>query len=214
MTNTYMDRIKEVLVNNDTNKDIYDKIVDKYPELLDGKVQQFDGDEKRATQQVKVQITERINHYEGVLFEIDRTERPFRYSFIDHNADEIDDDDDIIISDTVTEEEIDTGYIYILDTNLYTKEGKSIYKIGKANDIDKRIKQLNSEQGCYQKHILKHSYHVERPYKIEHSIHCVLDKGRVNPKKEGFYSDCVEENIGLIETMIEIFKINDQPKGL
>ena len=50
MTNTYMDRIKEVLVNNDTNKDIYDKIVDKYPELLDGKVQQFDGDEKMIEQ--------------------------------------------------------------------------------------------------------------------------------------------------------------------
>lgn len=203
---TQLEMIQDVLVNGDTNKEIYDKIISKSPEWLEKKIPQFES-EKKAIQQLRVQISERLNYYEGTLFEIDRSSRPFRYSFIDRTEPVDNDDDDIIIDGTQTEEEIDTGYIYILDTNLYTKDNRSIYKIGKANDLDKRIKQLDNEQGCYQKHTIKYTYHVERPYKIEHGIHCILDKGRVNPKKEGFYSDYVEENINLIETMIKLFTV-------
>lgn len=196
-----------MLVPGDTSQDICEKLIDQYPELLAVKTEARNGDKTRAISQIKAEICEKTNRLEGRLFIIDRTERPYRYSLIvDDSPGDI--DDDIIIDENLTESEIDIGYIYILDTNLYTKDGRSIYKIGKANDLDKRIKQLDSEQGCYQKHTLLHSYHVERPYKIEHSIHCVLDKGRVNPKKEGFYSNCVESNINLIKSMIELFKID------
>ena len=206
---TMIGRIKEVLTDGDTTNDICNKIVTIYPDLLEKKTQRAEGDEKQASQQIKAEIGSILYRHEGILCVIDRTEKPFQYSLIDTELEIINDNDDIIIDGTKTELETDTGYIYILDTNLYTKDGKSIYKIGKANDLDKRIKQLDSEQGCYHKHSIKYTYHVERPYKIEHGIHCVLDKGRVNPKKEGFYSDYVESNMALIESMIALVEIKD-----
>ena len=203
---TQISRIKELLSDGDTAKDVFNKIIANYPEILEKRLKQV-STEKQAMQQLNAQISSVLYRHEGILFDIDRSTRPYRYSFIStKESDDI--DEDINDSDiSIDIEEQDIGYIYIIDTNLYTKDGESIYKIGKANDIDKRIKQLNSEQGCYEKHTIKHTYRVIRPYKIEHSIHCLLDKGRVNPKKEGFYGVYVEENIELIESMVKLFEL-------
>ena len=104
-----------------------------------------------------------------------------------------------------SEDESHIGYIYILDTHL-TFKNKRIVKIGKANDVDARVKQLNSEQGSYQKHTILYQIKVDYPYKIEHALHIVLNKGRANPHKEGFYKSYVENNIKLIKSMIKQFE--------
>lgn len=194
-TTTLLEKIKSVLKDGDTKLDIYERIVSKYPEFLEYKTNCYNS-EKKAIQQIKAEIGSRLFTKREVIFNIDKSEKPHRYSLVDNN-----------IVDVPLDDSVDIGYIYILDTNLYNKEGRSIYKIGKTIDLDRRIYQLDHEQGCYENHVLRYSYRVERPYKVERGIHCILDKGRVNPKREGFYSDYVEVHMELIESIIEIFKI-------
>lgn len=192
--------IESVLHNGDTASDICERIIHKYPEFFLRKSRQR-GSRGAAIQQIKGEISSRIS-YAKTTFDIDTNERPYRYSFSSSENNNGNEEPSIVIDD-----DVDVGYIYILDTNLYNRYGRSIYKIGTTNDIDKRKLQLDSERGCYEKHVVKYVYIVERPYRVEHGIHCVLDKGRVNPKKEGFYSDYVEDHIKVIESIIEMFKV-------
>ena len=204
------EKILSVLGNNDTRIDVYNKIHDKYPELIVFKTEQ-QGSLENAKNQLLAEITSRLNKGEDKWCIINRNEKPYLYSLINDindidDIDDIDDIEDIII--IKSEEELDIGYIYILDTHLDFNNHR-VVKIGKANNIDKRIIQLNSEQGSYQKHDILYQFKVERPYKVEHVIHNVLDKGRINPKKEGFYKDYVESNINLIKQIIKLFLIKE-----
>ena len=97
------------------------------------------------------------------------------------------------------------GYVYILNTHLAT-EGGIIYKIGKANDIEKRVHQLNSEESSYDKQTVLYSFKVTQPLKVKYAIHNMMDKARINPKKEGFYGEYVESNIDLIKSMVKLFE--------
>lgn len=199
---TLLDKIKEVLVDGNTSTIICNKIVDKYPEILETKTQQR-GNQNEGKAQLRAEISSNIIRKEGIFFEIDRNERPHKYFFINETNVE---EEEEAIGNIVDIEQKDIGYVYIINTQLSYKE-KLIYKIGKAIDVDKRIKQLNNEQSAYCPIKIVKTYEVERPYKIEHAIHNILDKGRVIPNKEGFYADYVMENIKLIEEMIKIFKV-------
>ena len=139
---TLIDRINSVLVDGDTSKDITDKIVNKYPEVFEIKVSQR-GNDKDAYTQLRGEISSLVSRAEGTLFTMDRNQKPYTYSFI---CDKTDDDTDDLIE--YTTDEIDIGYVYILDTHLDI-DGERIYKIGKANDIEKRVHQLDNEQGSY-----------------------------------------------------------------
>lgn len=208
------DMIIDVIEDNDTSRIISDKIISKYPEYLERKIIQR-GSEPTAITQIHAEISSLCTRGEGKFFEIDRSnESVFVYSLITNDDDDNDinndNDDDIEEIDTTkTDKELGIGYVYILDTHIDVN-GRRIVKIGKANDIEKRIKQLDSEQSSYQKHTVIHSWKVDRPYKAEHAIHNTLDHGRLNPKKEGFYADYVNENIELINMIINLFKIDNQ----
>ena len=196
------ERIKTVLSADDTTNDITEKIISEYPKLFELKIEQR-GNDKDARSQLKGEISSRLNQNEGTVFTINRNSKPYTYSLVSEVIDEDEDEDEII--EIKTETELDIGYVYIIDTHLLTKNGK-IYKIGKANDINKRIDQLNREQGSYEKHTVLYSFKVERPFKVEHAIHNMMDKARINPKKEGFYGEYVESNIDLIKSMVKLFE--------
>ena len=196
------DKIIDVLIDNDNKLDIENKIISKYPEIFEIKKLQNDG-EKAGYIALGREINSTISRYEGILFVINRNEKPQTYSLIDDKPDI----DDII--ECITEEDLDIGYVYILDTHSLDENGKRVYKIGKANDIEKRVHQLNSEQSAARKYTVLYSFKVKRPYKVEHAIHSIMDEARFNPKKEMFYGDYIESNINLIKSMIKVFEIED-----
>ena len=114
-------------------------------------------------------------------------------------------------SEPFTDEEIeaienDTGYIYIINTNIEVN-GKPIYRIGITINVDKRIKQINADEATIFPHTIIKTYHVNRPCKVGGALHDILDFGRVNPNKEMFYSNVVIENMDLIKSIIKVFEI-------
>jgi hypothetical protein len=167
--------------DNDSSKVLTDKVMIEYPDYLERKILQR-GSETAGRAQGRAEIASICGKSEGDFFEIDRTGSTFTYSLINNN--DINDNDDIENIDITdkTDKELGIGYVYILDTHVDV-DGRRIVKIGKANDVDKRIKQLDSEQSSYQKHTVIHSWKVDRPYKAEHAIHNTLDHGRLNPKR-------------------------------
>jgi len=146
-----------------------------------------------------------MNLGEGRDFVIDRNEKPYQYSLI--NDDDDDNEDTEIEIPIIDIEDNDTGYVYILDTHVYTETGDSIVKIGKAIDVEKRLSQLDREQSSYQKHTVIEAFHVNRPYKVEHAIHNALDYGRLNPKKEGFKKSYVDGQMDLIRLIAGNFEV-------
>jgi len=208
-------KILSVLTENDTAKDILDKISVQYPELIEHKTEQR-GSIEAAKKQLSAEIGSRLCGAEGKWCVINRNEFPIQYSPIndDYNENEdineyinIDECIDINETSETMEERLNIGYIYIIDTHLQFN-GQEIVKIGKANNIDERMNSLSRDQYCFQKPTILYQFKVDRPYKIEHAIHSILDKGRVNPKKEGFYKIFVESNIDLIKSMIKMFAID------
>ena len=197
---TLLEKIESVLQNGDTKLDIYEKVILKYPEFLKYKTDYYDS-EKSAIQQIKAEVGSTLITNKEKIFNIDKSEKPYRYSFVNNG------DDAVNIVDHPIKDTDDIGYIYIIGTNLYDRHGQSIYKIGTTKDVDKRLQQLNNEQGAFEKHVVKYVYKVKRPYKVEHGIHCILDQERVNPKKEGFHAHYVESNIDLIKAIIEMFAV-------
>lgn len=199
-------KIQSVLTENNTAKEVFDKINNKYPELIEYKTEQ-QGLSEVAKKQLLKEIASRLNKGEDYWCIINRNEKPIQYSLMNIDEDN-DNNDDININDDIEtiEEKLNIGYVYILDTHLQYNN-QNVVKIGKANNIDIRMKQLNSEQSSYQKHTILYQFKVEMPIKIEKTIHTVLHKGRINPNKEGFYKDYVEARIDLIKSMIKEFEI-------
>ena len=203
---TLIDRVKDVIADNDSAATICNKIITKYPEVL--KLKMKNSTEKLATAQLIAEIQSQMGKIEDKLFIINRNTRPYQYSFISIDIDDDECDDPIIdLTNPKTEEELDIGHIYIIDTHLQFNN-KEIVKIGVTKNIDRRLKELNGEQSSYQKHTILYQFKVTRQYKIESAIHRVLDQGRINPGKEGFYKEYVEENIDLIKQMIKLFEID------
>ena len=182
--------------------DISERIINQYPETLERKIEQK-GSDNNARVELRRELSSIMASREGKDFIIDRNEKPYQYSLVDNDED-IDDEIDIILNET---EDDDTGYVYILDTHVYTETGDSIVKIGKAIDVEKRLSQLDREQSSYQKHTVIEAFHVMRPYKVEHAIHNALDYGRLNPKKEGFKKSYVDGQMDLIRAIVRNFEI-------
>ena len=204
-------KIQSVLTDYHTTKEIFNKIRDAYPELIEYKSNQL-GSSENAEKQISAEISARLYEGEDRWYIINRDEYPNTYSLINNDVDEdIDYPINVDINEYTNieaiEERLNIGYIYIIDTHLQYNN-QEIVKIGKANNIDERMNSLNRDQYCFQKPTILYQFKVDRPYKIEHAIHSLLDKGRVNPKKEGFYRDYVESNIDLIKSMIEMFAID------
>lgn len=191
--------ILNVISDGDTSSDILNKINNEFPEYIERKIKQK-GTKEAGLIQARAEISSNIGREEGIWFNINKNVKPYTYFEI---CNEIDDRNDITEITDYTEDH-DVGYVYIIDNHLSYKN-KQIYKIGKANDIDKRIDQLNREQSSYEPHTIIRSFKVKNPYKVEHAIHCALDNGRINPKKEAFYANYVNKHIDLIEQIVKLF---------
>lgn len=195
-----LQKIKNVISDNDNVSDILNKILTKYPDVLIYKTAYYDGNEKTALHQLKAEVSSHLHQYEDRYFTIDRSEHPNRHSLI------TDDDDEVAIVN-ITIDDPDIGHIYFIDPRILTPSGRKIVKIGVATNIEQRMKQLSAQQFAICKLTLMKHYEVHRPFKVERALHCALDRGRVAANKELFYMDHIDKNMKMIEMIIDNFKV-------
>ena len=194
-----LQKIKDVISDNDTVGDILDKILVEYPDVLEYKKNYYNGDEKKAHAQLKSEISSYLFQNEDKYFIVDSDVHPNRHSLIiDVEIDIIESIDDICDSDI--------GHIYFIDPGILAGGGQKMVKIGVASNIAQRMKQLKAQQFAIYELKLMKSYKVYRPFKVEHALHCALDRGRISSSKEFFYVDYIEKNMNMIEMIINNFK--------
>ena len=83
------------------------------------------------------------------------------------------------------------GTLYVLGTNLFTKEGDEIVKIGiTTGSVESRIDQLYTTGVPFRFRVIK-TVETRNYYELEQSIHKLLDLHRVNRSREFFSAKCL-----------------------
>jgi len=194
---TLKEMIIEVLKKSDdpiTVKDLTDKLVLEFNEKLEDKKTQFNGDEKKAKQQIYREI-HRITLSDDSTFFRDKSVKPLKVGLVE--------EDEYIEEELENEDfESDEGIVYILATNTFTKDAKEIVKIGKTTQkIEDRIKNLYKTNTVYKYTILK-LYTTNSYEKLESGMQKLLNRYRLNASREFFTIDCLE----FADEIYEIFK--------
>ncbi len=131
---------------------------------------------------------------------VDKSQKPFKLTAVSGS----------IVEDSAVENEIDTenldrleagvGTMYVLGTNLYTKDGKEIIKIGvTTGSVAARIDQLYTTGVPFRFRILK-EFETRNYYELEQALHKLLDPYRINRSREFFTDAC----LGHIEQIVAI----------
>ena len=96
----------------------------------------------------------------------------------------------------------------MLGTNLYTKDGEEIVKIGiTTGNVNDRINQLYTTGVPFRFRLIK-EFETKNYYELEQSIHKLLDPYRINQSREFFTAKCLPfvERIAAIHTDIQGMK--------
>lgn len=87
--------------------------------------------------------------------------------------------------------EAGAGTVYVLGTNLYTRDGEEIVKVGiTTGDVQDRIRQLYTTGVPTKFHVIQ-TYDVHNYLDLEQSLHRLLDPYRINRAREFFTEQCV-----------------------
>jgi hypothetical protein len=98
--------------------------------------------------------------------------------------------------------ENEQGFVYVLRTDTYTKDGKEIVKIGfTAQDVNQRINQLYTT-GVPFKFKLHVTYKTKNFIGLESALHKLLDPFKLNKSREFFVEDALE----YIDKIVEVHK--------
>lgn len=83
------------------------------------------------------------------------------------------------------------GTVYVLGTNLYTRAGSEIVKIGTTTgQVDNRIQQLYTT-GVPTKFRVIQTFDTQNYVELEQAIHKLLDPYRINRAREFFTDECL-----------------------
>ena len=98
------------------------------------------------------------------------------------------------------------GVVYVLNTGLYTQDGRQIIKIGiTSGSVDSRIRQLDNTSVPMTFSVLK-TYEFENYAELEQALHKLLDPFRINRKREFFTDECLPYLQRIVEIHDEIIK--------
>ncbi|HWV46483.1 MAG TPA: GIY-YIG nuclease family protein [Nitrospira sp.] len=101
------------------------------------------------------------------------------------------DDSDLTETEDLNRLEQGAGTLYVLGTNLYTKGGAEIVKIGiTTGNVNDRIKQLYTT-GVPTKFRVIQTFDVQNYAEIEQALHKLLDPYRINRAREFFTELCL-----------------------
>lgn len=130
---------------------------------------------------------------------VDKTQKPYKMT-ITSSSDLVDMSTDESIDDENLEKlEADIGTLYILGTNLFTREGTEIIKIGiTTGPVEKRIQQLYTTGVPFRFRIIS-QFETTNYSKLEQSLHSIFDPYRINKAREFFTERCLQHINKLIE---------------
>ncbi len=135
----------------------------------------------------QIYLTARSN---GQIY-TDRSQRPLRLFLApEDNQNSILPDEDIT-NENLANLETGIGTLYILGTNLYTKSGEEIIKIGiTSGTVEDRITQLYTTGVPFRFRTIK-EFETKNYYELEQSLHKLLDPFRINKSREFFTDNCL-----------------------
>jgi len=137
----------------------------------------------------------------GQIF-VDKTQKPIRLTLAPGVSDDISVPDEEIDTENLERLEAGVGTLYVLGTNLYTKSGEEIVKIGiTTGTVDSRINRLYTTGVPFRFRVIK-EFETKNYYELEQSIHKLLDPYRINRSREFFTEKCLP----YVEQIISIHK--------
>ena len=130
----------------------------------------------------------------------DKSQKPMHLSLLSVEGQESDDIGQELDTENLLKLEEGIGTLYVLGTNLYTKEGEEIIKIGiTTGSVENRISQLYTTGVPYRFRVIS-QYETKNYSELEQSLHRLLDPYRINRSREFF----TEKALEYIEKVIEI----------
>jgi hypothetical protein len=122
---------------------------------------------------------------------VDKTQKPFRLTATLEQSDNVSIIDEEIETENLERLEAGIGTLYVLGTNLYTKEGEEIVKIGiTTGSVESRVNQLYTTGVPFRFRVIK-EFETKNFYDLEQSIHKLLDPFRINQSREFFTEKCL-----------------------
>jgi hypothetical protein len=121
----------------------------------------------------------------------DRSQKPMKLLAV---ADTLDDGclpDEAIDTENLEKLEAGVGTIYVLGTQLYTKEGHEIIKIGiTTGSVEARINQLYTTGVPFRFRVIK-TVETKNYSELEKALHTLLEPYRINRSREFFTERCL-----------------------
>ena len=126
----------------------------------------------------------------GQIF-VDKSQKPIKLTLVPGASDDISVPDEEIATENLERLEAGVGTLYVLGTNLYTKSGEEIIKIGiTTGTVESRINQLYTTGVPFRFQVIK-EFETKNYYELEQSIHKLLDPFRINRNREFFNEKCL-----------------------
>lgn len=198
----FSDVIREILSNNAEGlspQEIRDVVKLEYPEFY-GTESHHRNVERGNYQNLDHAILAQIYTASRSLNDVyaDKTVKPMRLSIFLQDS-ELSTNDDIS-SENLSKLESGEGVLYVLGTNVYTKSGHEIIKIGiTSGNVEARINQLYTTGVPYRFRIIK-EYNTKNYAELEQSLHKLLDSYRINKSREFF----TEQALNYIDKVVDI----------
>ena len=122
---------------------------------------------------------------------VDKTQRPIRLTVTSGEDDDVSLPDEEIDTENLERLEAGVGTLYVLGTNLYTKDGEEIVKIGiTTGSVESRVNQLYTTGVPFRFRVIK-EFETKNYYELEQSVHKLLDPYRINRSREFFTDKCL-----------------------
>ncbi len=137
----------------------------------------------------------------GGRFLIDRSQKPFVMTIGSQDGTTLESRvEDDIETENLERLEAGIGTLYVLGTNVFTRSGEEIIKIGiTTGNVEDRIGQLYTTGVPYRFRTIR-KVETQNYYELEQSIHKLLDPFRINRSREFF----TEKAIPFVEQMVEL----------
>jgi len=121
----------------------------------------------------------------------DKSQKPIRLSLSPESDTASGLHEEEIDTENLERLEADLGTLYVLGTNLFTKDGDEIIKIGiTSGNVNNRIAQLYTTGVPYRFRVI--TQHETKNYaELEHACHKLLDPFRLNQSREFFSAKCL-----------------------
>jgi hypothetical protein len=135
---------------------------------------------------------------------VDRSQKPMKLLLDQGAGDDAPNSpsEESIETENLEKLEAGVGTLYVLGTNLYTKTGEEILKIGiTTGTVESRITQLYTTGVPFRFRVIK-EIGTKNYYELEQSLHKLLDPYRINRSREFFTDKCLP----YIEKVIAIHK--------